>query len=109
MKKLMVALLIAPLLLAGCAGNPASDETVTIEVTEKERGNDKQPTLIWGKLKSGERETFKLEDSLWESDTSSSNTYGMLRVGERFTCNANGYRSEFFSEWRNLTNCKPAE
>lgn len=109
----IAATVLAALALAGCAGNPAADETVTFEVTSKERGSgsgaEKQPTLVWGVLEDGTRETFKIEDSLWEGDVSSSDTYGMLVAGDKFTCTANGYRSEFFSEWRNLTNCKRAD
>lgn len=108
----LVAVVAGAIALAGCGGNPMKNEQVTFTVVSKERGSgsgeNKQPTLVWGKLEDGSKETFKIEDSLWEGNLASGDTYGMLVPGDTFTCTANGFREKWMSEYRNLTDCKEA-
>lgn len=114
-KGMFVALIVFMVLavvgggIALVAGGYYKHHQVTFKVTDRERvcsgsnnGSSSCKYLIWTT-----KGVFKDTDSLVNGKFSSSDLYGMLQPGKTFTCTYYGWRLRFFSEYPNLTSCKP--
>lgn len=49
---------------------------------------------------------FKNEDTIMHMKFDSSEVYGYLEAGERYTCKTNWFRFPLFSMYRNIIDCK---
>lgn len=86
-------------------GNYYKEESIVITVKDKERvanrDGDGAKYLIW----SEDGETFENVDSLFKGKFNSSDLYGQLERGKKYKCKVYGFRSGFWSMYRNLISC----
>jgi hypothetical protein len=92
--------------IGGCnyAIHNATMDTVTVQVTDKDRittrdsdGNQDSKYLIFT-----ETETFENTDSLFAWKFDSSDVYGRIQEGDICRFRVNGWRNQFFSSYRNI-------
>ncbi len=99
-----LAVCCAILILVGsCSASailPVVDETIT--VTNKERGSDKTPDLIWAIKADGSLETFQVEDNWFKGKYNSSDTYGLIQISQKYNAKVTGFRMGFLSTYRNI-------
>lgn len=107
-----IILIIAVVVIGGCAAARGSQDTVTFKVTDKttkvscDRSHDgdcKDTYLIFT-----DKGTFKDEDALVFFKFNSSDVYGQLEKGRSYTCKVFGWRMPLFSSYRNIISCKDA-
>lgn len=77
----------------------ATDETVTVQVTEKmtKRGTNEDKYLVFT-----QGEVFENTDSILRWKFNSSDVYGRIPDGATCTFLVNGWRVQFFSMYRNI-------
>ena len=79
-------------------------ETVTIEVTGKEvksDGDSESKYLIYTK-----DEVFENTDAYYFDKFNSSDLYGQLEIGKKYSCDSFGERNPRWSWYRNLITCE---
>lgn len=87
-------------------------EAVTFTVTDKEvvvsgSGESISSTyLVFTQKKDGKEEVFANSDSWLSGKYNSSDIQGHLKEGQTYTADAIGFRNNFWSVYRNLTNVK---
>jgi len=95
--------------IGGCTYwyNFGTEETVTFTVDEKERTSGSGGNmLVYTSSETNGNEVFKVTDSYLRGMFRSSDRYAALDEGETYTCDVNGKRIGFFSEYRNLLECE---
>lgn len=84
----------------------SSTETVTATVLKTERVNKGEHSHY---LVYADNETFTLEDSLWFWKFNSSDQYGQIEAGKRYSFKVVGWRIPFFSFYRNILTVQKLE
>jgi hypothetical protein len=82
-------------------------DQVTFTVKDKERIVDSSGDSKY--LVYTDVETFENTDVALKGKFNSSDLQGSLDRGKKYTCEVYGYRMPFFSSYRDLISCKPAE
>jgi hypothetical protein len=75
--------------------------TFTVESKERINKNNDSYYLVFT-----DKEVFKNEDSILKWKWNSSDVYGELKQGQKYTCEVCGWRIRFLSMYRNITNLK---
>lgn len=104
---LAIAIIVAACIIGICvlAAPYYNESEVTFVINEKERVVDRDGSgaryLIWS-----DDETFENVDSLIKGKFNSSDLYGQLTVGKKYSCKVYGWRNGFLSMYRNLISCR---
>lgn len=103
----LLLVIFAVLCLGGCYGcQKATEKTVTFKVNrldDQATGKSGHQYLVFT-----DRGVFKDKDNIWFLKFNSSDLFGQLQTGHRYTCKVNGLRIPLFSSYENLLSCKPA-
>lgn len=107
---LTMAVFLAVLLIGGGALALATGyfdkESVTFVVRDKESvatDNSGHEYRVYT-----DQGTYVIKDSFIYTRFNSADVYGLLEPGQRYTCDAYGFRLPFFSTFKNLLDCRPA-
>lgn len=101
--------LVLLLSVGGCVYRTyGTDAQVTFTVKRLERvvQNSDDGTKAKYLVFTKEGEVFENTDTILRAKKNSSDLYGQLDVGKKFTCTVNGWRVPLFSWYRNLLHCK---
>jgi hypothetical protein len=68
--------------------------------------NQKHQYMIFGKNEQGRSVTFKSTDSLWFMKFNSSDVWGQLEDGHKYSCLTTGFRIALRSSYPNVIHCE---
>lgn len=100
---IVVIVLIVGSLIASPIIAFSTKDTVTVTVTDKERIGDRDSSRY---LIFTDRGTFENTDTLWYWKFNSSDVYGKLKKGQKYTMNVYGWRVPFLSWYKNIISAK---
>jgi len=92
--------------VSGALYQHLTSDVVIIKVDSKERvqNQDSSKYLVFT-----EKEVFENTDALFRLKFDSSDLYGKLKEGGKYTCDVYGWRISLFSMYRNLVSCTEAK
>jgi hypothetical protein len=101
---LIFIFLIIICLLGSCVYTEGNYRKVTVTVTDKGIKNYKGGSkyLIYTKDENNKIATYRIEDSLVQGKFNSSDIYGSIEVGKKYTFEIAGERNEFLSMYPNI-------
>lgn len=101
---LILIFIVIACIVGSCVYTEGNKRQITVTVTDKGIKNYKEESkyLIYGKDEDKQIVTYEIEDSLMQGKFNSSDIYGSIEVGKKYTFEIVGERNEFLSMYPNI-------